>query len=419
MGLFDRFRKTEEPETIPRHRDVEMAVDGLDAWIQKEFGKDASRARAELRELQGNIIAGLDNVSKALDRLAEAQFSGDRRLNPKVNMIKNSFITKARSSISSVPKGEINTYRGFGDFLVSTRKAMDEAVGANRKQEFVLTTYFRAEGKAFTNAFQEAESRLGRLKESLDGDKSFWGDVEEAVLLARELRKSIKQVSFLKKSENDSRLRTKDVAASIESHKKGLDDYTKGREYASLKEAKKRLETMVQEAKELEKELTMVESLSRVFKKMAHQTGEKDVMKLADSPLETFKSMPESRLADILSSAANAASKGELDVKDSDEKRIQEFSESMASLLESKRKLEKLEKAMEGEKKSISESPAARKAKMMEDSIAAMEKELVSLKKDQESLLKEIGKSDANIKEQKKRVEELLERQGIRLRLKL
>lgn len=417
MGLFDRFRKPQsEPDEQPRET-IELAPDEVGPWIEAEFGGRVSDALDKLESVSSEVVSGIGEMLGALEELDKAAFKGDPRMDSRVNMIKNSFVTKARAGLSSLSGPKDRNYRELRGFLTGARKVMNEAAGASNKQGFVLSKYFQAQGKDFSQAFQRVNSRLDDLRDGLNKDYSFVGDVDSAKESLGIMLKSIKQAKFLEQRFKDIQLRVKEVENSMKNQNSRLEELKKSEEWLSLDEMRNTREKLLKEAGAIERELAAVGGVTRVIKKMAHTTGEKDVERLAERPVKVFGSLSDDKIKDIFNSAARAVEKDELKVKESDRKHLKAFMERLPRLLESRERLAQIRKDIQNKEKSIASADVVKKFKITEHAIIGLEKELKTLNEEEKEIKTEIEKTKKTSKEQKEVIEGSFSKHGYKLRV--
>jgi len=413
MGFFDRFRKP-ELETEIR----ELAPSDIGEWIAREFGPRENEARKDLEMTASEIMSGVTKLQASLKELEKTRFRGDPRLDPRINMIKDAFVTKALSGLAALPSVKMTETRDFRKILTDTRKTLNESAAVTQKQGYVLSNYFKERGKHFSDAFQDVDGKLDMMQKALNGKYSFMTDLESIRHSLNELQRGNDEIAFVGERAKNLELEIKEKRSLLEGRKKELVGLSESALWKSAEKQRKEIEFLGMEVRELENAIRAgLASVSRPLKKMSHETGEASVLALADRPFEAFMATHDREITDIFRSACESIKKGGLEVKESDKKHMKDVSSRLDYFFRAKERIGKAAKEIETKESALSSSDAFRRESELKEAIAFFEKELASLVEEQSSARAGLGKAKGKIETHGKRLEETIAKHGWSLKL--
>ncbi len=398
---------------------MELGVAELEPWLLREFGARESEAVKDILKSCAGIEAGLKDVKSALDVLAKASFSGDAVMDARVNMIKDGFVTKARSGLSGIPapgKG----YRDFTRFLEKSRAAVNVAAAATPKQGYVLSTYFKPEGRAFFAAFQKASAGIESLGSKLAGEYAFLGGMEQVREDAGSMVSTQRQLKFLGKKCEDAALKVKEAESGLKNETGRLTALRKGGEWRALEDRKRSLEKLRKEAESLRSRLSSeAASLSRLMKKLGHDTGDRDAEEFTGNPHGAVMSFGRQRLASLLGRADEAVRKGVVKTKGSERKRLEGFAKNLPAVAEAAAMAAALQKELVSAEAALKSAPVAAEEIALRASIEATERRLAELRSEERAMQAECAKVTDAAEARRGSVEESLAAQGRKVKLRI
>jgi hypothetical protein len=422
MGFLDVFRKQKPvPEAkTGESGPAEVGLMELDSWLRGEFGQRESEALKGLAALSGAVESGFRHAGKALEALDKAAFRADESVGTRVNMIKGGFVTKAGAGLSGMPRVGERTFRGFRQFLVNARKIADEAVSATPKQGYVLSTYFKQEGRDFFESFRRLGSELERMDEKLNGDYAFLEGLENVREKAENLISDRKQAEFLEKKAGEMLLKAEEAENRLKAEKERLEALRSGKAWKELEGRRREAEALQKGIASLEKALkSEAGGVSRLLKKVAHDTGDKAAGEFSERPLEVMLSSGRRELESMFRRAAEAVEKETVKAKPSEKRRLDEFVGGLPALVEKKWRLAGLKKRLGETEERLASSEAIRDEKGIRTLIGQLEKELGALKEEEQNIKAEAAKARGAAEARKKSIEEGLKKHGCEVRLRL
>lgn len=415
MGIFDRFRK---PETVQKPETRELALGDVEEWITREFGSKENEARKDLETVASEIVSGVTRLQTSLKELEKSQFQGDIRLDPRVNMIKDAFVTKALSGLAALPCVKNTGTGNFRKFLTDTKKTLNESAAVTQKQGYVLSNYFKERGKHFSDTFQEVNGKLDMMQEALNGRYSFMTDLESVRHSLNELERENKEVTFLGERTKNMKLDIKEKRKLLEEKRRELVGLSESAIWKSAEKQRKEIESLGVEVHDLESAIRAgLASVSRPLKKMSHETGEASVLALAERPFEAFMAMQDHEITDIFRSACDSIKKGSLVVKESDKKHMKDVFSRLDYFFRTKGRIGIATKEIKAKESVLSSSDVFMKESELKETVAFFEKELALLEDEQSTAQIELSKVKEAIETHGKSLKEAITKHGWSLKL--
>jgi len=419
MGLLEKFRKR-QAETVPETKQrVEMGIEDFDAWLKATFGVRESEASDSLARACADIETGFLDAGIALGALEKAKMRTEGDMCTRMNMIKGSFATKAGASLASAPRLHAKSWDGFMQFIEGARRVAIEAGDVSPKQGYVLSTYFRGEGTAFSESIR----RIGTSIDALSGriqDLAFLGTLRDA-------RNGINELSEMKTRKETMIKKIAAAATNIKAAEKSLAEaraktnaIIASKAWKDAQKKKQTLETLQSEIMGLEARLRMdTGGVSRLMKKLAHETADKDAEEFSEQPLSALATFSKPRLESLFARADSAVKNGELDVKDSDKKRMRVLMDAFPAVMDARAKLAGLKKNEKSIGLEIEGSEPLAEIREMHATVARLESGLERLLTEEKTSREQAISMAESMDEKRKCMESLMAKEGHAVWLKI
>lgn len=403
MGFFDRFKKIEAPQ---KQDAKDISLMEVEDFYQKKFSQSVQDSEGKIRQLQTEILSHFRSLP--LQQLENARFEKDDKRYAAVNMAKNTYVTKLKSLLSSLPQPG-SEYAGYGEFLRKANSLVQEMKNASPKQAISMSTFFKSESEGIVMKVKQIDTLIQEMQGILSPGNSL-----EYLFLLSERKKSILSLSekqiLLKK-----RLQEKEnERKTFEEEKMSVDDefqkFLSGswKESEQLDDSIKNLEAKMQQIQYmLEGEFAV---LRRPLKKAKHLLKESVSSGVGQSSFLAFMENPQS-IQQAISLLQALSEKKKISLKEHESQKIVALAKRGGELDALKGSYIALQKQVEDKKSQQESSSVKKQKKSLEEKSQFLTTRMQALENDLENL----KRSNVNIKQEalskRKDLEEFIKKQ--------
>ncbi|MFH1444929.1 MAG: hypothetical protein ABIF08_00410 [Nanoarchaeota archaeon] len=413
MGFLDKLRKKDRKEEVIEVPIEKVRIEELTDWLNSIF--EVTVLHEKSKTFYENIMASFAEIKILNEKLMEAELESGEKIYTSANMVKDTFVNKTRSIVSSLgfpekPEQKIN-YNFISIFYSSVLKSIKEIQSLSPKQLILLSNYFKSEARPVMEKIKSANDSIKDLG-------SFLASEGKGMRLLENINSKIDDYNNLIQELNALEQSKKEINEKIEAIEKSDIDT----EISSLKQTSRWKEFEL-----LEKELkTKHEKTSDVEHNIKEQLSvlEKPLMKIeylisrnlidfpidqaivqgfSLKPFEAFiKDSGDDSLKKLIEELSKMVSDKKLSLKEKEKQKIKELHKALNGSLKELRDIYFNSKQNNLEKKSkiVEYSDIIEKNKILEERLTKEREESFKLKSD-------IKQTDKSISETKERISNL------------
>ncbi|MCX6817600.1 MAG: hypothetical protein NTU57_01960 [Candidatus Aenigmarchaeota archaeon] len=433
MGFLGFLKKGKKPAletTISDNASHENAVAGEEvaladvmAAIIASREKWLAEERKRAKTLHGKILDEFASVRKLAESLGKEKFEADDKTYAVVNMLKDNYTKKASSLLSNPPRINDYNYEEIAGFSASVKKTLAELLNIPPKQAVLLTRYFKKDASKIILRLKEADVAHMELSSLLNGsDLHLYSRIDAGVRTVGEMAAKVMDFDA---SLNGLGGRMEGKQEELGGKKQNASAFLESEESRNHHALENEIKRMEGERDSLAGKLgDELSPLKRPAKKLEHSLAndakakEKKELysKIAHSPLKVMLSDGDAAIADVL------ARLRETNLKDEDKEHVEELTKKieLGYLSELADKYKWLENEIADKKAQLDKSPFPEKRMKNEREVDSAGHELAEMKREHERLSRARSEAMEKARAEKRRLEELIERQAkIKLKINL
>ncbi len=319
MGIFDAFRKKEEPPPEEPMHSVPLA--GLPEWTDGQFRRDMEVARKASSELQERMRVSFSDAMEAFLNAGNESLEGDDRMATMANMTKDSYVKHAVSTIQNLKLPEAVTYQELSKFRKTALSALKDMNTLSPKQAILLRKCFGKESSELAESLRKIDSVTEEMKQFLEIDGKVMEVVSSVHSNVDKIGSMLERSSILDSNEKETREEMDRLDHVKREVSRKLDLLLGSSEWGKLKSFHEMIEEGVGEAAGMESDANEVlRSADRPLKKLAHLSGAPGPV---GNPFREF--VLENRdegLMSMLSEAEKAATEGRISLNSKESEKL-------------------------------------------------------------------------------------------------
>ncbi|MCD6590978.1 MAG: hypothetical protein J7K72_03320 [Candidatus Aenigmarchaeota archaeon] len=324
MGFFDLFRKREktDKEEVKNTHMANVHISNLLERVAELSSKETENEKHKLQDLWKDIDRNIEEIRKITKSLSEKQFGNGEKIYQRVNMIKDNYVKRISSLLSSAPSFSTKSYRNIENFCNQIKNVVDEMKNVPPKQAIFISKYFKSDIARIVSAIKNLEENTTTMREFISNSMLLFRDkIEKDINEINQLVESLKALN--NKAEKIQKNLTADEE-HISNLKKKLIDLEKSSEFRKYVEQKDRLSYLKKKKSETEQRIreefhNAKRPLRKIEYAIARGSGNRaDKNKFSSflhSPVKFVVSNRLKEIESIISSSMTAANLNENELK--------------------------------------------------------------------------------------------------------
>jgi hypothetical protein len=422
MGILSFFNRKSAEEAAPVEEapPAEVELASLQDWFDTAFSDTLTGLRKRASEMCSGIRKEFTQISSSVSVLENAEFEKDNKMYAAVNMVKDTFVNRARSMVSEMSRGSGTDYSFLRSFHSDISRISGELLSLSPKQAMLLSRYFGKEVDSVAKGIKAVREQAGSMKRFLDSDGRMLWLAGELGSRIREQNSTLSEIAALERKISDGEAGLERLSEKLKRSESKAREITESGDFEKHRQASGRLEQVEDEISSLrDRVLTELNVSRRPLKKLKHASEKKSFSTLIQDPFNAWVSCYDIKGA--LKGMLEQEESGGLVLKSKEKEKITLLMVKLDTELErlrgAHRKLceekERLEADIRGS--SVMKAKAA-----AEEELSARESAIKLAKEELENDGKQLSSLKSRLSEQNRKLEELvLENTGRRVRIKI
>ncbi len=297
MGFLDKLRKNRKETIIekePEHL-VEVKINDVVDWLNRETANDIERSKKELSKKWGLLVSRKDEILSALKKLGKDSFEPNDKTYAVVNMTKDSFVSNSTVQLNKIARMPDSNYSSAKRFH-STLSDILNKISVNQKQSYIMSNYFKGSFGGVIKSIKLLDEQLSGYNKTIEEGKAL-KVLEEVGNLASEHNKIGEEKSYLDDSQREFSEQVKKAEQELSGARNELNRLRESEDWGRISSLDKRKGEIEKEISDINflisEELSIIK---RPLKKLAHddkrfslsRSQVSDIENSIKSPLKEF-----------------------------------------------------------------------------------------------------------------------------------